>query len=264
MKEKINYKKLNIFLTFLLIFLSGLLFISHTKAYLTDNENVLGNTIQVGIWGTTITPTPTPEPTTIPTLPENTPTPTSTPTPTPLPVIGIGSVVINELMWMGSSTNTDDEWIELRNMTGNPIDLSNWQITSLVGTSNTETLMLTIPSGKTISANGYFLISHFNKDTSVINVEPDLVDTHVVLRNSDLQIKLYKGIWTNLANLIDTADDGSGSPLAGNNTTKKSMERNDSPGNGTNVSNWHTATTQNNLDSGATDLATPKSTNSPP
>jgi len=266
MRKKINYKKLNIFLTLLLVFLSSLLFISRTKASLTDTEKAMGNTIQVGIWQTTIIPSPTPElttkPTSVPTTPEN--TPTLTPTPTPLSEISTGAIVINELMWMGSSTNTDDEWIELRNMTGNSIDLSNWQITSLVGTTNKETLMLTIPSGKTISANGYFLISHFNKDTSVINIEPDLVDTHVILRNNDLQIKLYKGIWTNLANLIDTADDGSGSPLAGNNSTKKSMERNDNPGDGTIASNWHTATGQANLDSDKTELATPRAANSLP
>lgn len=151
--------------------------------------------------------------------------------------VSSSDIVINEIMWMGSSGNDSDEWIELRNTTSNPIDLSNWQITSLVGASNTETLMLTIPSGKTISANGYFLIAHFNKDTSAINVEPDLVDTHVVLRNSDLQIKLYKGTWTNSSNLIDIADDGNGTPLAGvNSTNKQSMERNND------LAGWHICT----------------------
>ena len=33
-------------------------------------------------------------------------------------------VVINEVMWMGSSSHTADEWIELRNMTSHDIDFS--------------------------------------------------------------------------------------------------------------------------------------------
>lgn len=151
--------------------------------------------------------------------------------------VSSGDVVINELMWMGSVTSGDDEWTELRNTTNNPIDLSGWQITSLVGADNTETLMLTIPSGKTIPANSYFLISNFDKASSALNVDPDFVSSSVVLRNDNLQIKLYKTDWTNSANLIDTADDGIGAPLAGSNGSpdKKSMERNTDPTTG-----WHT------------------------
>jgi hypothetical protein len=36
------------------------------------------------------------------------------------------TVVINELLWMGSSTSSADEWIELRNLTDQAVDLSNW------------------------------------------------------------------------------------------------------------------------------------------
>lgn len=244
----------------------SLLLLKFTKSAFSDTEKIAGNSIQIGVWGEgvpTPTSTSTPTPTTLPGQPtptlgeptpvENTPTPTeepistpiptntSTPTPTntPGPTTPVaGDVVINELMWMGSTVSDSDEWLELRNTTGNSIDLSNWQVTSLVGTGSAETLMLTIPSGKTISADGYFLISNFTKGNSAINVEPDLVDTDVVLRNSDLQIKLYKGIWTDSANLIDTADDGSGTPMAGTNgTNNQSMERKNDPSTG-----WHTCT----------------------
>jgi len=40
-----------------------------------------------------------------------------------------GDVVINELMWMGSTKGASDEWIELRNTTDSSIDISGWQIT---------------------------------------------------------------------------------------------------------------------------------------
>jgi len=128
-------------------------------------------------------------------------------------VPGPGDVVINEIMWMGSSGDYDDEWLELRNMTVHDIDLSSWQLTNLVGDSNTETLMITIPNGKIIPTNGFFLIGNYSEASSAINVNPDLVDNdnNVVLRNTGgLQIKLYKGDWNNSANLIDTADDGNG------------------------------------------------------
>ena len=75
---------------------------------------------------------------------------------------GYGDVVINEVMWMGSDTKDGDEWLELRNMTDQSINLSSWQLTKK-NSSNVEALMLTIPSGKTISPNGFFLISEYNQ-----------------------------------------------------------------------------------------------------
>jgi hypothetical protein len=155
-------------------------------------------------------------------------------------IIKDGDVVINELMWMGSFQKPKDEWIELRNMTSNDIDLSGWQLTKLV---NQEELMLTIPSGN-LPANGFFLISNFDGDQSNINVVPDLIDDNIDLRNNNLQVKLYKGDRTNPSNLIDVADDGHGKPLAGFpgffGVLHFSMERNDIPGDGTSAANWHT------------------------
>lgn len=182
------------------------------------------------------------------------------------PPIGIlpGYVVINELMWMGSKGYPNDEWIELRNTTPVDIDLSGWQITKWVAGDQKE-LMLTIPEGEILPANGYFLIANFNKSTSKINVKPDLVDTSVVLVNSDLQIKLYDGDWETTGVLIDTADDSSGTPAAGNLGNKWSMERNDEPGDGTDLNNWHTCedalTTIESWDGGATEQGTPGGAN---
>jgi len=146
-------------------------------------------------------------------------------------------------MWPGSTASSDDEWIELRNLTGSPVDISGWQITKLV---TTEQLMLTISSGS-IPANGYFLISKFgsNDPNSALNVAPDLISNNVGLRNSNLQIKLYSGA-INPANLVDTADDGTGVPLAGDDGglqgPRKSMARQSPPGDGTLGGNWFTST----------------------
>ncbi len=175
--------------------------------------------------------------------------PTATPTPTLSPV---GTVVINELMWPGSASSSADEWIELRNTTNSPIDLSGWKIE---GSTN-----LTISSG-TIPANGYFLIANFSEtdSNSILDVTPEVTSTAVGLNNENLQIILKDASDV----IIDQADDGAGSPLAGSNTSpRKSMERNLVPGDGSIQSNWHTASTQFNLDGGSLESATPKGANS--
>ena len=172
---------------------------------------------------------------------------------------GPGSVVINELMWTGSTLSSADEWIELRNTTSNAIDLSGWQLTKL--SSGSETFMLEIPAGSTIPANGYFLISNYDEANSQIAVTPDVVNTAVSLANSKLQIKLYNGQWDGGATLIDVADDGVGAPAAGDNTNKYSMMRTDPPGDGTLAANWFTANFAAGWDAGATEKGTPGTAN---
>ncbi|NOZ60157.1 MAG: hypothetical protein GXO74_00600, partial [Calditrichaeota bacterium] len=170
-----------------------------------------------------------------------------------------GSVVINELMWMGSTLSTYDEWIELRNTTSNALDISGWQLTKLSG--GAEALMLEIPAGNTIPANGYFLISNYDAANSQIDVTPDIVDSDVSLANTQLQIKLYDGDFTTGANLIDTADDGTGAPAAGDNTLKYSMMRVTPPADGTLPTSWFTADIAQGWDNGATEKGTPGAAN---
>jgi len=184
-----------------------------------------------------------------------------------------GGVVINELMWVGSSRGASDEWIELRNTTNHEINLSGWQITKWVsGGGGHEDLMITIPAGKSIAANSFFLIAQFPSGDpgSVLNVEPDVVTTNVALNNDALQIRLYVNNWNSGGMLVNTAGN-KGEPLAGehkNSTPKRfySMERNSTPGDGTSATNWHTATTSVGFDSGqdVENRGTPKSANSPP
>jgi len=158
------------------------------------------------------------------------------------PFVNPGDVVINELMWMGTSISTADEYLELRNMTDGEIDISNWQITKWVSGTHEE-LMLTIPASTTIPAHGYFLIANFAKSSSKIDVDPDLIDISLDLEDSELQIKLYDDVWDGAGVLIDTADNAEGSPAAGSydaGSIYYSMERNDTSGNGEDASSWHT------------------------
>ncbi|MFA5107709.1 MAG: lamin tail domain-containing protein [Patescibacteria group bacterium] len=173
------------------------------------------------------------------------------------------TVVINELMWMGSSLSASDEWLELRNLSDQPIDLSGWRLTKL--SNGQDVTMLTIPSGKTIAPSGFFLISNYSAESaqSTLNIQPDIVDTAVALANTSLRIKLYSGT----GELIDTADDGTGQPLAGDyssGTVWKSMERNDLYEDGALPTAWHTATESVNFDVGALTDGTPLLKNSVP
>jgi hypothetical protein len=183
------------------------------------------------------------------------------------------TIIINELAWAGSTASSQDEWIELKNTTNEDIDLTGWQLTRpKSATDPSETQMMEIeedtedPLANIISAGGFFLIANNEQDRifnvgkeneqeSVLNVEPNLIESKVSLLNDKLLIKLYDGQWDDGREPIDVAGNG-GTPLAGNNSLKISMER-DNDG-----ADWHDALTATNLDEGVTDLGTPWAENS--
>lgn len=168
----------------------------------------------------------------------------------PSNALPVSTVYISELAWAGSSLSANDEWIELANPTDDSVDIGGWVITKNTGT---ESLMLTIPAPAQIQPHGFFVISNFSHDSSVLGVVPDLVDPAITLSNSTLQIKLYKGDFSVEENLVDIAGDG-GVPPAGDNNLKLSMERDDD--------GWHSAGVATNLDDGVIDKATPLAPNS--
>lgn len=242
--------KFSIFWIILLFLVAGLLGIKATNSLLTDTEETTSNTLSTAT--TFASPSTTPLPS---------PTPSSSPTPSPTP--GPGSVVINEIMWTGTQGDSADEWVELRNMTSSTIDLSNWVVENL-GEGGGSSANITIPVGKSIGPNGFFLISNDSKGTSSINVDPDFQTSDVSLLNPGEQLRLKDSGGT----LIDTADNDGGGWFAGDDppgqNPKKAMERNNTPSDGTVAGNWHTATSQTNMDGDAAELATPKAANSAP
>lgn len=181
-------------------------------------------------------------------------------------VVDPGDVVINEIQWMGTNISPNDQWIELRNMTDQPVDITGWQLT--MQTSVGESPMYTVSTSASIPANGYFLISQFDETNSALKNPPDLIsatgtipDPNFEMPAIDVHIKLYKGDWTEMTNLIDTADDGDGEPAAGLSMLNGvpafyAMERNAMPGNGADASNWHTvfADTNTYFDDGMTSV----------
>ncbi len=186
---------------------------------------------------------------------EDPPAPPTPPDPVPP---GEGEVVINEIMWMGTSGDSNDEWIELRNTTNDEKILDNCKLIKKNGEEIADLTGLTILSE---SSNGYLVISRKSKEDSKINTDTQSILAYQALSNTELQISLLcNGI------LIDTAGDG-GNPenMAGIKTDPKaSMSRKYPPGDGTSAESWCTAETSVNWDSGTNEKGTPGAENSCP
>ena len=119
-----------------------------------------------------------------------------------------GDVLINEIAWMGTEVSYNDEWIELRNNSGLEINLEGWVLKAADGSPKINTAGM-VPAG------GFYLLERSKNYTGA-------------LENGGEVLELYD----NLGNLINRVDASAGWP-AGDNTTKKTMERT--------VSGWQTS-----------------------
>ncbi|MCK5416271.1 lamin tail domain-containing protein [Candidatus Parcubacteria bacterium] len=119
-------------------------------------------------------------------------------------------VVINEIAWMGTELSSNDEWIELKNLTNENIDLTGWRIEAYDGSPSVNLEGI-------ISGNGYFLLERSNDD-SVTGVDADLIYIGA-LGNSGEVLDLFDSD----DNLIYTLDSSEGWQ-AGCNEEKYTME----------------------------------------
>lgn len=153
-----------------------------------------------------------------------------------------GDVVINEVMWMGSTVSPLDKWIELKNMTGEGILLEGWKIEN-AGPSNGT---ITLPAGAFIPAHGYYLIANYDNINvlSALNADVDYDVLNLSLNdtgNGNLVLK------TNTALVIDSALGTPNWPAGCNDKSgvcaglRQSMERKDNPvpGDGLLDASWH-------------------------
>ncbi|MBD2541657.1 esterase-like activity of phytase family protein, partial [Coleofasciculus sp. FACHB-SPT36] len=171
------------------------------------------------------------------------------------------NVVINEVAWMGTNADFNDEWIELYNPTAKNIDLSGWTLTSGDGTPS-----ITFPAGKIIPAGGYFLLERTD-NTTVNSIPSDLIYTGSLGNASGetLTLKTPDGV------VIDTANGNGGAWPAGANVTgtptvRLTMERTNPLAADTD-NNWHRndGVTYNGIDVGGNPIyGTPKAANSVP
>jgi hypothetical protein len=136
-------------------------------------------------------------------------------------------IVINEIAWMGTQEQWQNEWIELYNPTNSLISLDKWILKAKDDSPKIEL------SGK-IGAYSYFLLERTD-DTTVPEIPADQVykgglnnqGEHLVLLN-------------NFGEMVDETDCLLGW-FSGSNETKKTMERIHPLIDGCDPSNWKTS-----------------------
>jgi len=118
-------------------------------------------------------------------------------------------VVINEVAWMGNEDSSSSEWIELKNLEGEDIDLEGW----ILEIDDKE-----IELEGEIEEDGFYLLERTD-DNSIEDVEADLIYKGSLSNNGeDLVLRNADG------DKIDELDFDDGWP-AGDNGTKQTMER---------------------------------------
>lgn len=120
-------------------------------------------------------------------------------------------VVINEIAWMGTTVSSNNEWLELKNLSSGPIVLEGWTLRAQDGT---PALNLT---GQ-IAAGGYFLLERTDDDT-LSEIAADQIYTGALSNSGEiLELRNSAG------ELIDSLNGAAGWP-AGDNTNKLTLER---------------------------------------
>lgn len=122
-------------------------------------------------------------------------------------------IIINEVAWMGNTNSSNDEWIELKNISNQTIDLSNWQLLDQGGQ-----IKIVFPVGVKINTNQILLLERSNDET-VPNISADLIYVGS-LANQNEGLRLFD-------NNCQLQDEVFAQPdwPAGDNISKRTMER---------------------------------------
>lgn len=124
-------------------------------------------------------------------------------------------IIFNEIAWMGTTNSASDEWIELKNISNNVVDLKNWQIID-----KDEQIKINLSSANKTRLNpGEFILLERTDDNTVANITADLIYVGG-LSNTDENLRLFDG------NCV-LMDEVSASPSwpAGKSDIKATMER---------------------------------------
>lgn len=132
-------------------------------------------------------------------------------------------VGLNEIAWMGTQADSNDEWIELYNNTKENIDLTGWK---LVVKDKFE-----IELSGIIPAQGFYLLE--NNENAISDIEADLIYSGNLVDSGEI-IETYD----EFGNLVEELDCSS-EWFGGDDDLKASMERIDSKG-CLNAENWTT------------------------
>lgn len=124
-------------------------------------------------------------------------------------------LIINEIAWMGTGESAANEWIELKNISGGAIDLTDWQ---LLDKDEQIKINLGLMNNAKLGAGGFVILERTD-DATVPNIAADFIYAGA-LSNSDESLRLFDS----QCNLVDEVSANPDWP-AGNNTEKKTMER---------------------------------------
>lgn len=122
-------------------------------------------------------------------------------------------LIFNEIAWMGTSASSSAEWIELKNVSGKPLDFSGWQILD-----KEEQTKIFFSEGDKISNEGLFLLERTNDDV-IPGIKADKIYTGILSNENEA---LY--LFDENCQLQDEVIAGPDWP-AGDNSSKRTMER---------------------------------------
>jgi len=122
-------------------------------------------------------------------------------------------IIINEVAWMGTQNSSNDEWIELKNVSSGVIDLSNWQLLD-----QSEQIKIIFPSTARLGTGQFLLLERTNNET-VPNISADIIYVGS-LANQNESLRLFD-------NSCQFQDEVFAQPdwSAGDNISKRTMER---------------------------------------
>lgn len=123
-------------------------------------------------------------------------------------------VIFNEISWMGTNEDWHNEWVELKNSSGNDISLKNWQILD-----KDQEIKIIFEEKNNILNNQFFLLERTNDD-SVLNVSADKIYSGN-LNDEDETLYLFDENCQLQDEIIADPD-----WPAGDKNERKSMERN--------------------------------------
>jgi hypothetical protein len=149
-------------------------------------------------------------------------------------------IVLNEVAWMGTAAGANHEWIELKNLTSQTINLADWQLQD-----KDRQIKIVFGATNQIAAGQLFLLER-TSDDAVPGIKASLIYTGALGNNNEA---LY--LFGPDCQLQDKVEASPGWP-AGSDSLKRTMEREAGLG-------WHTysGSGQNNI------LGTPKAANGP-
>lgn len=120
-------------------------------------------------------------------------------------------IILNEIAWMGTGENTNDEWIEIKNISGETVDISGWQLID-----KDEQIKIIFAGEKFLRQNDILLLARKQKNEK--NREADLLYDGG-LKNSNEGVRIFNSN-------CELQDEAVSSKWpAGDNKTKKTMER---------------------------------------